>query len=126
MELVTALMIEPERKPCITQLCCDSEYLRYALDIKPECECSVDTLVLENDIAILYVPDSIFYGMKPNRKIGRKIITGTFYVVKVRNEELCSLTESEIVRYSLRFRETELWNDEDALDAFFGELDYLS
>lgn len=117
-------MVKPERKPCIVQLCCDSAYLRYALDIKPESNCSADMFILENDIAILYASDGVFYSMKPNRKIGKKIITGTFYVVKVRNGELCSLTEPEIVRYTLRFREAELWNDDEALDALFAELDY--
>ena len=122
--MVTALMIKPECKPCITQLCCDGEYLRCVLDINPESDCSAEMFILENYIAILYVPDGVFYGMKPNRKIGNKIITGIFYVVKISNGELCSLRESEIVKYTLRFRETELWNDEEALDALFSELDY--
>ena len=123
--MVTALMVQPERKPCIAQLCCNSTYLNYAVSIDEDTSCSADVFVLENDIAILFAPDGAFYGWQPNRKIGKRIITGTFYVVKIKNGELHSLTEKEIVKYSLRFQETELWTDTDAINALFSELESI-
>lgn len=123
--MVIALMIQPEKKPCITQLCCDGTYLNYAVNIDSDCSCATDAFTLEKDIVILCAKDGIFYNMKPNRKVGKRIICGTFYIVKVKNKELCSLTEKEIVKYSLQFQDREWWTDTEAIDAIFNEFENL-
>lgn len=121
--MVTALMIQPGRHPCITQLCADGLYLNYAVSKECDTLCCASMFALEKNVAVVYAADGVFYGMKPNRRIGKRIITGTFYIVKVTDGTLCSLTEKEIVEYSLRFRERELWSDTEAIDAMFNELE---
>ena len=121
--MVTALMIQPGRHPCITQLCADGLYLNYAVSKDCDTLCCASMFALEKNVAVVYAADGVFYGMKPNRRIGKRIITGTFYIVKVRDGALCSLTEKEIVKYSLRFRERELLTDTEAIDAMFSELE---
>ena len=121
--MVTALMIQPGRHPCITQLCADGLYLNYAVSKDCDTLCCASMFALEKNVAVVYAADGVFYGMKPNRRIGKRIITGTFYIVKVKDGALCSLTEKEIVKYSLRFRERELLTDTEAIDAMFSELE---
>ena len=121
--MVTALMIQPGSHPCITQLCADGLYLNYAVSKGCDTLCCASMFALEKNVAVVYAADGVFYGMKPNRRIGKRIITGTFYIVKVKDGALCSLTEKEIVKYSLRFRERELWSDTEAIDAMFNELE---
>ncbi len=121
--MVTALMVQPGESPCITQLCCDGEYINYAVSKGCDTLCHADILAFEKNIAIIFASDGVFYGMKPNRKVGKQIIYGTFYIVKVENKKLCSLTEKELVKYSLRFREREWWTDTEAIDAIFNEFE---
>lgn len=121
--MVTALMIQPGRQPCITQLCTDGLYLNYAVSKDCDTLCRASMFGLEKNIAVVHAADGVFYGMEANRRIGKRIITGTFYIVKVENGALRSLTEKEIVKYSLRFRERELWTDTQAIDAIFSELE---
>ena len=116
-------MIQPGKQPCITQLCCDGLYLNYAVSKDCDTLCCANMMVLEKNIAIVYAADGVFYNMQPNRKIGKQIVCGTFYIVKVKNKELCSLTEKEIIKYSLQFRECEWWTDLEAIDALFTELE---
>ena len=124
--MVTALMVQPESKPRITQLCCNGAYLNYAINIDSDYKCTADAFVLEKDIAILCAKDGVFHGLKPNRRIRNRIVCGTFYIVKVKNKELSSLTEKEIVKYSLRFQEREWWTDTEAIDALFREIEATS
>ena len=121
--MVTALMIQPHQHPCITQLCADGLYLNYAVSKDCDTLCCADMFVLEKDIVVVYAADGVFYGMEPNRRIGKRIITGTFYITKIKNNVMCSLTDREIVKYSLRFRERELWSDAEAINAIFSELE---
>ena len=121
--MVTALMIEPNQHPCITQLCCDGLYLNYAVSKDCDTLCCADMFALEKDIVVVYAADGVFYGMKPNRRIGKRILTGTFYITKIKNKAMCSLTDREIVKYSLRFREREFWSDTEAINAIFSELE---
>ena len=121
--MVTALMIQPGRQPCITQLCADGLYLNYAVSKDCDTLCCASMFGLEKNIAVVYAADGVFYGMDANRRIGKRIITGTFYIVKVENGALRSLTEKEIVKYSLRFREREFFSETEAIDAIFSELE---
>lgn len=121
--MVTALMVQPGKQPCITQLCCDGLYLNYAVSKGCDALCCANIIALEKNIAVVYAADGVFYNLKPNRRVGKQIVCGTFYIVKVKNKELCSLTDREIVKYSFRFRECEWWTDSEAIDAIFGELE---
>lgn len=121
--MVTALMVQPGKQPCITQLCCDGLYLNYAVSKDCDTLCCANIIALEKNIAVVCAADGVFYNLKPNRRVGKQIVCGTFYVVKVKNRELCSLTDKEIVKYSFRFRECEWWTDSEAIDAIFSELE---
>lgn len=121
--MVTALMVQPGKQPCITQLCCDGLYLNYAVSKDCDTLCCANIIALEKNIAVVCAADGVFYNLKPNRRVGKQIVCGTFYIVKVKNKELCSLTDKEIVKYSFRFRECEWWTDSEAIDAIFSELE---
>ena len=121
--MVTALMVQPGKHPCITQLCCDGLYLNYAVSKDCDTLCCASMIPLEKNSAVIYAGDGVFYNMKPNRRVGKHIVCGTFYIVKLKNKELCSLTDKEIVKYSLQFREREWWTDSEAIDAVFHELE---
>lgn len=121
--MITALMVQPGKQPCITQLCCDGLYLNYAVSKDCDTLCCANIIALEKNIAVVCATDGVFYNLKPNRRVGKQIVCGTFYIVKVNNKELCSLTDKEIVKYSFRFRECEWWTDSEAIDAIFNELE---
>lgn len=120
--MVTALMVKPGEQPCICQLVDDGNYLDAAVSIGDNMICSAASLKLEKEVAAIYAWEGVSLGRKGNRKIGKRIIAGTFYVVRIRDGYLRSLTEEDIVKYTLRFREAEDYTDDEVIDSWFDGL----
>jgi len=120
--VVTALMVKPGEQPCICQLVDDRDYLDCAVSIGDTLMCSATSLKLEKGVVAIHAWEGVSLGRKGNRKIGKRIIAGTFYVVRVEDGHLRSLTEQDIVKYTLRFWEMEEYLDEEVIDSWFDGL----
>ena len=122
MDVVTALMVKPGEQPCIVPLLDDSDYLNAAVSIGATLMCTAAVLPIEKDVVAIYAWDGVVNGLRGNRKVGKRIIAGTFYVVRIVNGELRSLTEEEIARFSYLFRKIQQYDDDEVIDSWFDGL----
>ena len=120
--MVTALMVKPGEQPCIVQLQDDREFLNAAVSIGAMLTCTAAVLPIEKDIVAIYAWDGVVAGLRGNRKVGKRIIAGTFYVVRIVGGELRSLTEEEMERFSYRFRRIRYYDDDEVIDSWFDGL----
>ena len=75
---------------------------------------------MENSIYILYNPYGCYYDLQPNRKVGKEIIVGVFYVIGVDADyHPRSLTKREIEKYMYLFWEPETYSDSDIIENNF-------
>ena len=121
--MVTALMVAPQKHPCPTLLFDDGDYLSCAVSRDLDLVGSVSVLYLEDGVAILFCRDADWLLGTGNRKVGNRILAGTFYIVGYEDGRLISLTDEQITRYTLRFWETELYNNDQVFDSWIGSLE---
>lgn len=117
--MVTALMVPPNGHPTITQLVDDSNFLDRAVSKDTDYQLTASALKIETGIIALHSDEGMLLMIHPNRQIGKKIMAGTFYIVGVHNGHLRSLTDKEIVRFTLRFWDTEIHSSDDVFESWF-------
>ena len=120
--MVTALMVKPGEKPCVVSLLDDGEYLNAVVSIGATLMCMAAVLPIEKDVVAIYAWEGVMAGLKGNRKIGKRIIAGTFYVVRIMDGELLPLTKEDVARFSYRFREIRDYGDQEVMDSWFDDL----
>ena len=116
---ITALMIAPGEHPVVTTLCCCKTFLDLAVSFGTGDPCEVSFLKLTEDAGILYNREAIFYGLKGNRRVGKRVLAGVFYVVGVNNGNLTSLSDEQISRYEMMFYDPEYYTEKEVDEAFF-------
>ena len=120
--MVTALIVQPNQHPQITQLCDDRAFLDFSVSRGTDFMCSATAMSLEKDIAIIYAQESALLCLPGNRRVNDHIIAGTFYVVGIKDGVLRSLTDAEIVKYTSQFWEPEIFTDDEVLDSYFDSI----
>jgi hypothetical protein len=115
-------MVKTGEKPCAVSLVDDGDYLNAVVSIGATIMCSAAVLPIEKDIVAIYAYEGVMCGLKGNRKVGKRIIAGTFYVVRIVDGQLASLTEDEVLRYSRRFRKIQEYTDTQVMDSWFDDL----
>ena len=66
--------------------------------------------------------EGVFAGLCGNRKVGKRILAGTFYIVREIDGDLYSLTDADIARLSYRFRNARRFADDKVIDSWFDGL----
>lgn len=117
--MITALMIQPDKHPCITRLCDNEDYLNCAVSIDSDLIHTAAALRIEDGIAVIYSDDCALSIEPPNRRIGNRIITGTFYIVRVKDGKLKTLTDDDITRFTLQYWEPEIYSDDDVFNSWY-------
>lgn len=120
--MVTALIIQPNQHPQITQLCDDRCFLDLSVSRGTDCICSAATLPLADGLAVLYPQQGAMLCLPGNRKVNGHIIAGTFYIVGAKDGALRSLTDAEITKYTLQFWEPEIFSEDEVLDSYFDHI----
>ena len=120
--MVTALMVKPGEKPCVVSLLDDGEYLNAVVSIGATLMCTAAVLPIEKDVVVIYAWEGVMAGLKGNRKVGKRIIAGTFYVVRVIDGELLPLSEKDITKFCYRFQEIREYGDQEVMDSWFDDL----
>lgn len=120
--MVTALMVKPGEKPCVVSLLEDGDYLNAVVSIGATLMCTAAVLPIEKNVAAIYAWEGVMAGLKGNRKVGKRIIAGTFYVVRIMDGELLHLTKEDVARFSYRFREIRDYGDQEVMDSWFDDL----
>lgn len=112
--MVTALMVPPTGHPSIVHLVDNGNFLNLAVSVDTDYQLTATALKIEDGIIALHSDEGTLMMTPPNRQIDSKIIAGTFYVVGHHNGKLRSLTDAEIVKFTLRFWDTE-WHTDEAV-----------
>ena len=117
--MVTALMVKPGEQPCSTQICDDRDFLNCAVSIGADAMCTAAAISVERGIIAIYAWEGVFAGLCGNRKVGKRILAGTFYLVREMDGVLYSLTEKEIARFRYRFRKVGRFTDDEVINSWF-------
>ena len=80
---IKVLKIEPGKHPVADELETSIEAFNRAVSIGADEIGKACSKKLENSIYILYNPYGCYYDLQPNRKVGKEIIVGVFYVIGV-------------------------------------------
>ena len=105
---VKALMIEPNKKPCVVELMTDLDSLQKAVSIGAPEQGLIEFVYLEDNVSLLLNEEGKLIGLEPNRRLGDDILCGVFYVVAENDEgELISLSEAQLEHYSKMFEHIE-------------------
>ena len=117
---ITVLMVEPRKAPVVTSLTNNLDSLQKAVSIGADYQGLIEIIGIEENVALLCNEEGKLIGLEGNRRIGRDIITGVFYVVGVNDEgDLASLPQEKIQQYMERFRKPEYYTSADVDHALF-------
>ena len=111
------LMIEPMKEPYVVDIGND---LKSMQDVVGGL---IEVINLEDDIVMVDNEEGKLIGLEGNRRVGRDIIAGTFFLCGSNDEgEFVSLTEEQIDKYTDRFKEPEYYTSEQVEDSICIEL----
>lgn len=120
---ITVLMVEPHKHPTITTLVNDLDALQKAVSIGADYQGLIEIIVIEDGVCLLCNEEGKLISLEGNRKIGKDIITGVFYVVGEDDSgNLTSLPKDKIESYQKRFWEPEEYTEADINHALFMRL----
>ena len=111
---IKVLMVEPGEHPKDVVLENNLDALQKAVSIGCDYQGLIEVVSLEKGACIICNEEGKLLGLEGNRRLGRDIIAGVFYVA---GEDKCgnfvSLTEAQMERYTKRFWEPEQFSMED-------------
>ena len=101
---VKALMVEPNKHPCVVDLKTDLDSLQKAVSIGADYQGLIEFVWLEDNISLLLNEEGKINGLMPNRRFYDDILCGVFYVVVENDDgELISLTPEQQEHYTKLF-----------------------
>ena len=111
---IKVLMVEPGEYPKVTTLKNDLDSLQEAVSIGAEYKGLIEIVGLEEGICILCNEEGKLIGLEGNRRLGRDILTGVFYVVGEDGEgNLTSLPEPMIEKYKQVFWTPQVFSENE-------------
>lgn len=106
------LMIEPMKEPYVVDIGNDLKSMQEAVGGL------IEVINLEDDIVMVDNEEGKLIGLEGNRRVGRDIIAGTFFLCGSNYEgEFVSLTDEQIDKYTNRFKEPEHYTPEQVEDS---------
>lgn len=125
-EPITALMVAPNMKPCIVQLYNEADFLRSAVSLGlMETADVLNVYPLDGQTGILCCKYAALWGGKVNRKIGKRMFAGVFFVVGIHNGTLVSLPPSTLETYRAKLWTPLQPTTEDEFDDLWAVIDAL-
>lgn len=92
------LIIEPMKEPHVVDIENDLKSMQNLVGGQ------IEVINLEDDIVMVDNEEGKLIGLEGNRRVGRDIIAGTFFLCGSNDEgEFVSLTEEQIDKYTKRF-----------------------
>lgn len=106
------LIIEPMKEPHVVDIENDLKSMQDLVGGQ------IEVINLEDDIVMVDNEEGKLIGLEGNRRVGRDIIAGTFFLCGSNDEgEFVSLTEEQIDKYTNRFKEPEHYTPEQVEDS---------
>lgn len=116
---IEVLMIVAGVKPCKVNIVGTYRNLKYLVNPNLSTMMSIEAIMLEKDVALVYNSEGALLNLKGNRKVGNTIIAGTFFVVGVKNGIIASLTKEKQDKYYKRFEKIEMYSDSEVSASYW-------
>jgi len=117
---IKVLMVAPGEHPTETTLVNELDALQMAVSIGAEYQGLIEIIPLEDNLCLLCNEEGKLLQLQGNRRVGRDIIAGVFYICKAGAEgTLSSLNEDEMEQYKKRFWEIEEYTRQDVEESIF-------
>ena len=117
---INVLMVAPGEHPKETELVNELDSLQKAVSIGAEYQGLIEIIHLEDNICLLCNEEGKLLCLEGNRRVGRDIIAGVFYICSEDEEgNLCSLAEDEMEQYKKRFWDIEEYTQSEVDEAMF-------
>jgi hypothetical protein len=115
------LIVEPQKEPYEKVIENDLESMQKVVGGM------IEGIYLEADVVLVDNEEGKLIPLEGNRRVGRDIIAGTFFICGCNDEgEFVSLTDEQASKYFNRFKEAEKYSSEQVEDAIFIELHVYS
>lgn len=117
---IKVLRVQPHCIPDVIELGNDLRSLQEAVDGH------IEIVGLESGVGILLNEEGKLLQMEPNRRLGRDILVGVFYVVGTDSDsgEVTSLSDELIQKYKLLFLLPETITQDEVQNAMFMEFHF--
>ena len=121
-DIVTSLMVKPGEhpRPAPSSMCRD--FLQCAVSIGATFMGKAAIFKLDETAMVIFNPEGLLVGLDGNRRIGNRIVTGTFYVVGYEGHKFRSLTDIQLAYYAKRFWAPEKYEFDDLVDSWMCDL----
>jgi hypothetical protein len=117
---IKCLMVEPRKHPKVTTLQNDLDSLQKAVSIGADYQGLIEIVPLGNGDCILCNEEGKLIGLEGNRRVGRDILVGVFYILSEnRSGELISLSEKKMKYYEKLFWEPQTFDREDIEESMY-------
>lgn len=120
--MVMALMFSPGQHPQLVHLLDDGPYLAQVVSIGSDLRCTARAMQVGKDVIAIYSEEGLTFGLVPNRKVGKRIMAGTFYIVGEKDDNLRSLTLEELIKYGKRYWDPEEYTEDEVINSWFDGL----
>ena len=103
-KIIEVLMVEPGREPSLVQLTNELTALQTAVSVGADYVGLIEIIPLNDELCILCNEEGKILNLEPNRRLGRDILCGVFYVTGQNEDgDLTSLPDHLIQQYSSYF-----------------------
>ena len=117
---ITVLMVAPGKHPVVTTLENGLDALQKAVSIGADYQGLIELVEIEPGVCILCNEEGKLIGLEGNRRIGKDIIVGVFYVLGENGRGgLCSLDKELLDKYMEHFWAIEHYTQADVEHAMF-------
>ena len=117
---IKVLMVEPGEHPKVVMLKDDLDSLQKAVSIGADYQGLIEIVPLGNGDCILCNEEGKLIGLEGNRRVGRDILVGVFYILSEnRSGELISLSEKKMKYYEKLFWEPQTFDREDIEESMY-------
>ena len=100
-------------KPCKVGIVGTHKNLKYLVNPNLSLMADIEAIMLEKDVALICNSEGALLNLNGNRKVGKTIIAGTFFVVGVKNGVIASLTKENQDKYYKGFEKIEIYSDSE-------------
>ena len=108
---IKVLMVEPGKHPRVVMLKDNLDDLQQAVSIGADYQGLIEIISIGNGDCILCNEEGKLIGLEGNRRLGRDILVGVFYILSEDEDgNLVSLTEEKIKHYTELFWEPETFH----------------
>ena len=103
-KMIRVLKVEPGKLPKVVELENNLIALQEAVSIGADYRGLIEIVSLDNKTCLLMNEEGKLLSLEPNRRWGKDILCGVFYVVgQNKNGDLCSLDDAAIEKYAQHF-----------------------